>query len=62
MSCIKFAEAKGEAKGEERGRAEGEAKRNLEIAKSMKTDGVDNATIAKYTNLSIQEIENVRIP
>ncbi len=33
----------------------------IKFAKSMKVDGIDNATIAKYTDLSIQEIEKLRI-
>ncbi len=57
MSCIKFAEAKGEAKGEEIGRAEGRAKRNLEIARSMKSEGIDINVISRCTNLSAEEID-----
>ena len=29
------------------------------IAKSMKADGIDNSIIAKYTNLTIAEIEKL---
>ena len=59
MSCIKFAEARGEARGEERGEAKGKAERNKEIARSMKVDGIDSETIAKYTNLTVSEIDKI---
>ena len=59
MSCIKFAEARGETRGEERGEAKGKAERNMEIARSMKVDGIDSETIAKYTNLTVSEIDKI---
>lgn len=52
MSCIKFAEARGETRGE----ARGEAKSKLEIARSMKNKGLDCALIAECTGLSVEEI------
>ena len=51
MSCIKFAETKGEARGE--------AKSKLEIARSMKNKGLDCALIAECTGLSVEEIEGL---
>ena len=39
----------------------GETKKAKEIAIDMKTDGVPIATIAKYTGLSIEEIERLYI-
>ena len=53
--------AKKEAKEEGRmeGLAEGEAKANMENARKMKVDGMSAELIAKYTNLSIDEIEKL---
>ena len=47
MSCIKFAETKGEAKSK------------FEIAKSMKNKGLDIALIAECAGLSVEEIKNI---
>ena len=47
MSCIKFAETKGEAKSK------------FEIARSMKNKGLDIALIAECTGLSVEEIKNI---
>ena len=41
----------------EKGRAEGKAEANIENARKMKADGMPGELIAKYTNLSIEEIE-----
>ena len=46
--------------GVEQGIKEGENKRNIEIALNMKKDKVDIDTIIKYTNLSKEEIENLK--
>ena len=43
MSCLEMAKVEGV----------------MSVAKTMKTNGVDNATIAKYTNLTIEDIENL---
>ena len=56
MSRIKFAEAKGEARGEEKGRVEGKAEGKLEIAKSMKAEGLAAEIISRCTSLSVEEI------
>ena len=47
--------AKGREEGMEKGRAEGIAK----VVKNMKTEGFDNAVIAKVTKLSVAEIEQL---
>ena len=52
MSCIKYAETKGEVRGEARGKAE----EKIEIARSMKNKGLDCALIAECTGLSVEEI------
>ena len=49
-------EAKGLAEGEAKGLAEGEAKERRANAERMKADGMDPALIAKYTELSPEEI------
>jgi predicted transposase/invertase (TIGR01784 family) len=41
----------------EEGREEGEKKKQIEIAKGMKKDGMSIHLIVKYTRLSIEEIE-----
>ena len=48
-------EIKGEIKGEIRGKLEGKR----ETAKGMKADGLPLLKIAKYTGLSIDEIERL---
>ena len=55
MSCIRFAEHT----GREEGREEGRAHSKLEIARSMKIDGMPSETISKYTGLSVSEVENL---
>lgn len=52
-------EAKGMAKGMAKGRAEGRAEAIKENAHKMKDDGMAAAMIAKYTGLSIEEIESL---
>ena len=54
--AMETAEAKGRAEGTAKGIAEGK----IEIARSMKKDGVDSKTIAKYTGLSPDEIERIK--
>ncbi|MCQ4873066.1 PD-(D/E)XK nuclease family transposase [Butyricimonas paravirosa] len=47
----------GRMEGREEGRIEGEKKKQLEIARTMKTDGISTDVIAKYTGVSPTEIE-----
>jgi predicted transposase YdaD len=47
---------KGRAEGIEKGRAEGHANANRENARRMKLDGMPTELIAKYTLLSIDDI------
>ena len=47
------------AEGREEGRAEGIHQANINTARQMKSDGLPIDTIAKYTNLSIEEIESL---
>ena len=57
-NTITGAEAKGRAEGEAKGRAEGEEKiRNN--ARTMKADGMPSDLIAKYTGLTVEEIERL---
>jgi len=46
--------------GETLGEARGEANKALEIARSMKKDGIDPAVIAKHTGLSLSEIKRLQ--
>ena len=63
MSCLEMAKVEGIEegieKGIEKGVSVGRMNEKLDIAKSMKADGIDNAIIAKYTNLTFEEIENL---
>jgi len=45
--------------GEAIGMEKGETRANIEIARNMKTDGVDPKVIAKYSGLSPDEIERL---
>ncbi|CAA6817069.1 MAG: DNA repair protein RadC, partial [uncultured Sulfurovum sp.] len=36
-------------------------RRDIEIAKNLKRDGVDVDTIVKYTGLSVEEVNNLRV-
>jgi predicted transposase/invertase (TIGR01784 family) len=60
---IKIGMEKGEKigieKGRKEGRAEGELQAKLALARSMKADNMPVETIAKYTGLSINEINNL---
>ena len=53
MNAMAFAEEK----GEKRGRAEGRA----EVAKTMLENGLDPAIISKYTGLSPEQLEALRV-
>ena len=52
-----IAEAKKE--GELEGELKGELKKALNIAREMKKDGIPTAQIAKFTGLSVEEIEGL---
>ena len=49
----------GRAEGLEIGRAEGEHKASIDMARSMKADGMSVEMISKYTGLSAEEIEKM---
>ena len=63
LATIETAEKKGKAKGRAEGLAKGIAKGRaegkIEIARTMKKDGVDPSVIAKYTGLSLSEIKRL---
>ncbi|MBV0900156.1 MAG: Rpn family recombination-promoting nuclease/putative transposase [Wolbachia endosymbiont of Fragariocoptes setiger] len=46
--------------GEERGREEGRRDREIELAKSMLAENMEINTIAKFTGLSVKEIEKLK--
>ena len=58
-SAEKKAAEKGRAEGRAEGHAEGRAEEKLEIAKNMKADGQPLDLIAKFTGLTIEEIEKL---
>ncbi len=47
------------AEHERKAEKKGEKQRTLEIAKSMKTDGLKPASIAQYTGLTLEQIEKL---
>ena len=59
-NSIAYAEEKGIKKGIEKGKELGRREDSLEIARKMKEDGIPVAQIAKFTSLSIEEIEKLR--
>ena len=56
---IEEGRAEGRAEGIVEGREEGRVEEKLAIARGMKSDGLSVETIAKYTGLSAEEIENL---
>ena len=56
---MKTALKKGRAEGLAEGRAEGIIEANRENARRMKADGMPTALIAKYTNLTVEEIDGL---
>ncbi len=67
MGCIRFARKEGTAegfglgfdKGVEKGEIIGRNAEKVEIAKSMKADGMDSKFISKHTGLPVEEIEKL---
>jgi predicted transposase/invertase (TIGR01784 family) len=55
----KEAKEEGREEGRMEGLAEGKAKANMDNARKMKADGMPAELIAKYTSLSIEEIEKL---
>ena len=72
MSCIRFAKKEGIAegielgiergieRGIEQGIEQGAKQEKINIARSMKADGIDAAVISKYSGLALDEIENLK--
>jgi len=44
---------------EQKAREEGEVKGRTEVAKAMLADGVDIARVARYTGLSLEEVQSL---
>lgn len=59
MAAVREAEIR-QQKAREEGLAEGERQKALEVAKGMLSDGMSVEIIAKYTKLSIAEIEQLK--
>ena len=53
-------EAKGRVEGEARGKIIGEKQKQIEIAKKMLRDKIEIKTIEKYTDLTEEEINNLK--
>ena len=51
--------AKGRAEGRAEGRLEGERAKAIDTALRMKADGLPSETIAKYTGLTIEQINSL---
>ena len=64
-NTLKKAEAKGEARGRAEGKIEGieigEAKRNIEIAKEMLLEGEPIEKIIKFSKLTKEEVDNLKL-
>jgi predicted transposase/invertase (TIGR01784 family) len=56
---IEIGEKRGEKRGLKRGKELGLKSGKLEIARQMKADGMDSATISKYTGISKDEIDGL---
>ncbi|MCP4698620.1 MAG: Uma2 family endonuclease, partial [Gammaproteobacteria bacterium] len=59
LAGVDEAKAEGKKEGLKEGKEEGEKKKALEMAKAMKSEGEPIDKIAKYSQLSIQEIEKL---
>jgi predicted transposase/invertase (TIGR01784 family) len=59
QTAHKKGKAEGLAEGEAKGRAEGRAEEKKENARRMKADGMTADLIAKYTGLTVDEIESL---
>jgi len=59
-SVLSTAEHKGFALGMEEGMAKGEKNKALAIAKEMLSDGMSVDSVARYTNLSVEDIEQLQ--
>ncbi len=53
-------EARGKIIGREEGKKEGEKQKQIEIAKKMLRDKIEIKTIEKYTDLTEEEINNLK--
>ena len=60
ISALSYAEEKGIQKGIEQGLEQGAKQRNVEIAKNLIQNGLDNELISKSTGLSVEEVEKLR--
>ena len=58
-STMKTAVEKSRAEGREEGRAEGREEERRENARRMKKDNMPTELIAKYTGLSVEDIERL---
>jgi len=60
INALRTAERKGLQKGLEKGREEGKKEKAMEIAKNLLNLGLDIESISKTTDLSVEEIKNIK--
>lgn len=58
-NVVDSSKEEGIKEGREKGIKEGKVKKSIEVAKEMKTDGFSLEKIARYTGLSIEEIQKL---
>ena len=56
---MEYERLQGEARGEARGLVKGRAEGKIDVARSMKADGMPIETIARYTGLTPEAIERL---
>ena len=59
LATVQYAEDKGLEKGFAKGMEEGEKKKQLEVARKLKSMGVTNEIITQGTGLTVEEIESL---
>ena len=59
LAVMEYERLQGEARGEARGLVKGRAEGKIDVARSMKADGMPIETIARYTGLTPEAIERL---
>ena len=59
LAVMEYERLQGEARGEARGLVKGRAEGKIDVARSMKADGMPIETIARYTGLTPESIERL---
>lgn len=61
LATLSYAEQKGRAEGREEGRAEGREEGILDVARKMKSSGLDIDTICRFTGLTHEKVQSLSI-